>query len=105
MNRSRFASRVRFAHSNLSLGPVILVVGQQKFSLDVPGPNDYEIDGSFWQHEFEFTRSGRRVASVSKEYWKWTDSYGVNIVDGEDDVSILCACIVIDQVLHDGDRN
>lgn len=26
MNRSRFASRVRFAHSNLSLGPVIVVV-------------------------------------------------------------------------------
>jgi uncharacterized protein YxjI len=77
----------------------------QKFTLDVPGPNDYEIDGSFWQHEFEFNRSGRRVASVSKDYWGWTDSYGVNIVDGEDDVSILCCCIVIDQVLHDGDKN
>ena len=76
---------------------------QQKFTLDVPGPNDYEINGSFWQHEFEFTRSGRRVASVSKKHWDWTDSYGVDIVDGEDDVSILCACIVIDQVLHDGD--
>ena len=75
----------------------------QKFTLDVPGPNDYEIDGSFWQHEFEFRRSGRTVASVSKSYWGWTDSYGVNIVEGEDDVSILCACIVIDQVLHDGD--
>lgn len=74
---------------------------QQKFKLDVPGPNDYEIDGSFWQHEFNFTRSGRKVASVSKKLWAWTDSYGVNIVDGEDDVSILCACIVIDQVLHD----
>ena len=74
---------------------------QQKFKLDVPGPNDYEIDGSFWQHEFNFTRSGRKVASVSKKLWAWTDSYGVNIVDGEDDVSILSACIVIDQVLHD----
>lgn len=78
---------------------------KQKFFLDVPGPNDYEIDGSFWQHEFEFTRSGRRVASVSKKYWDWTDSYGVDIQEGEDDVSILCACIVIDQVLHDGDRD
>lgn len=74
---------------------------KKKFHLDVPGPNDYEIDGSFWEHEFTFTRSGRQVASVSKSYWSWTDSYGVDIVDGEDDVSILCACIVIDQVLHD----
>ncbi|MEE2826185.1 MAG: LURP-one-related family protein [Planctomycetota bacterium] len=76
---------------------------KKKFTLDVPGPNDYEIDGSFWEHEFEFRRSGRRVASVSKSYWDWTDSYGVDIIEDEDDVSILCACIVIDQVLHDGD--
>ncbi|MGF1581961.1 MAG: LURP-one-related/scramblase family protein [Gemmataceae bacterium] len=76
----------------------------QKFKLDVPGPNDYTIEGSFWQHEFTFERGGRIVARVSKNYWGWTDSYGVDIVDGEDDVAILCACIVIDQVLHDDDK-
>ena len=74
---------------------------KQKFTLDVPGPNDYEIDGSFWIHEYTVTRLGRRVASISKAFWRWPDSYGVDVVDGEDDVSILCACIVIDQVLHD----
>lgn len=74
---------------------------KKKFILDVPGPNDYQIEGSFWKHEYTFSRRGRAVATVSKNRWSWTDSYGVNIVDGEDDVSILCACIVIDQVLHD----
>ena len=39
----------------------------------------------------------QRLTSVS-----WADTYGIETVDGEDDVSILCACIVIDQVLHDG---
>ena len=39
---------------------------------------------------------------MSKAAWAWTDSYGIDIVEGEDDVSILCAAIVIDQVLHDG---
>lgn len=73
----------------------------KKFTLDVPGPNDYEIEGSFWEHEFTVKRSGRRVASISKNYWGWTDGYGVDIEDGEDVISILCACIVIDQVLHD----
>ena len=34
----------------------------KKFTLDVPGPNDYAIDGSFWRHEYEFTRGGRCVA-------------------------------------------
>lgn len=77
----------------------------KQFTLDVPGPNDYTIDGSFWQHEFSFTRSGRAVATISKSYWGWTDSYGVEIVDGEDDIAILCTCVVIDQVLHDGNNN
>jgi uncharacterized protein YxjI len=73
---------------------------KKEFTLDIPGPNDYTIEGSFWQHEFVFTRAGRTVAVVSRDLWQWSHSYGVEIVDGEDDVSILCACIVIDQVLH-----
>jgi len=78
---------------------------KKKFTLDVPGPNDYEIDGSFWMHEYEFRRRGKVVANVSKAAWAWTDSYGIEIVDGEDDVAILCATIVIDQVLHDSERD
>ena len=75
----------------------------RKFTLDVPGPNDYVIEGSFWAHDFEFLRGGRVVAVVNKKAWSWTDSYGVEIVDGENDIAVLCTCIVIDQVLHDGD--
>ncbi|MEO0796052.1 MAG: LURP-one-related family protein [Verrucomicrobiota bacterium] len=72
----------------------------QEFTLDVPGPNDYSINGKFWAHAYEFFRGGNPVAHVSKT-WAWTDCYGVDIIDGEDDIAILCAAIVIDQVLHD----
>ena len=51
-----------------------------------------------------FTRSGRHVGSVSKEYFSFSDSYGVQIVDGEDDVAILSTVLVIDQVLDDQER-
>lgn len=78
----------------------------KEFKLDVPGPNDYEIEGRFWTHEYEIFRPGPRrqrrcVATVSKAYWAWTDTYGIEIADDEDDVSILCVVIAIDQVLHD----
>lgn len=74
---------------------------KNSFTLDVPGPNDYSIEGSFWQHEYSFQRQGRAVARVSKKFWSWTDTYGIDIIEGEDVVSILCSAIVIDQVLHD----
>lgn len=73
----------------------------EKFTLDVPGPNDYSIEGEFWKHNYNFIRGNKTVATVRKSVWAWTDTYGVEIVDGEDAVSILCAAIVIDQVLHD----
>jgi len=74
----------------------------KEFTLDVPGPNDYTIKGSFWDHSYEFYRSGRVVARVSKEFFSFNDVYGVEIANDEDIVSILATCIVIDQVLHDG---
>ena len=72
-----------------------------KFTLDVPGPNDYEISGDFWDYEYQFNRQGRVVASVSKAFWSWGDTYGVDIVAGEDDVSILSTVVVIDLVCHE----
>ncbi len=78
---------------------------RKRFTLDVPGPNDYTIEGSFWEHEFEFTRGGRSVARISKKHWSWSDSYGIEIEEGEDELAILCTCIVIDQVLHDDQSN
>lgn len=77
---------------------------KQKFTLDIPGPNDYSIEGSFWKHDYTFTRKGQCVATISKDLWGWTDSYGVEIIENEDDISILCTCIIIDQVLHDGNK-
>jgi len=71
------------------------------FTMDIPGPNDYLIEGSFWKHDYKFCRKAGVVAAVSKKMFSWTDSYAVQINDGENTLSILCACIVIDQVLHD----
>jgi uncharacterized protein YxjI len=74
-----------------------------KFTLDVPGPNDYTINGSFFQHEFTFERGGQTVATVSKKNWEWIDHYGIDIIDGEDDICILATCVVIDLVCHGDD--
>ena len=39
---------------------------KSKFTLDAPGPNDYSITGCFWDHEYEFERSGRTVARAPR---------------------------------------
>lgn len=74
-----------------------------RFTVDVPGPDDLEAAGDFMDHEYELTRDGRHVATVSRKWFSWSDTYGVDIAEGEDDVLILASTVVIDMVCH-GDR-
>src|SRR5210317_1982544 len=69
---------------------------KDKYTVDIPGPNDYEVRGNFWDHEYQFIRQGREVAHVSSELFTFSDTYGIDIVDGEDDITILATAVVID---------
>ena len=71
-----------------------------KFSVDVPGPDDLEASGNFLDLEYEFTRGGGTVATVSKKWFSVRDTYGVDIASHEDDVLILASSVVIDLCCH-----
>lgn len=69
-----------------------------EYTVDVPGPNDYQVNGDFWQYEYQFLRDGCAVATVSKKFFSFVDTYGVEIAEGEDDITILATAVVIDLV-------
>ena len=76
-----------------------------KFEVDIPGPHDIHVEGNLLDHEYRFTRitDGAVVAMVSKKWFSWSDSYGIDVAEGEDDVLLLCTAVVIDQVCHESD--
>lgn len=71
-----------------------------RFIVDMPGPDDLEATGNFLDHEYTFTRAGTLVATVSKRWFSWTDTYGVETGSGADDVLILASTVVIDLACH-----
>lgn len=73
------------------------------FTIDVPGPNDLVAEGDFSGHEYTFLRADLPVAKVSKQFFAWSDTYGVDIDEGEDAVLILATTVVIDLVMADRD--
>jgi uncharacterized protein YxjI len=75
-----------------------------RFVVDVPGPDDLEATGNFLDHEYQFTRAGRPVATCSKRWFAWSDTYGIEVAPGQDDILILASSVVIDMVCHD-DKN
>jgi len=67
-----------------------------RYTVDIPGPDDLYITGSLLEHEYTFTRGGQVVATVSKRWFSLTDTYGVDIAPGQDDVLILASVLALD---------
>ena len=74
-----------------------------RFTIDVPGPDDLELDGSLLEHEFTIRRGDRVVARVSKRWFALTDTYAVEIAEGEDWL-LLLACVLALDLAEDRER-
>ncbi|HEX3998456.1 MAG TPA: LURP-one-related family protein [Pirellulales bacterium] len=69
-----------------------------RFSVDDEhGPDDLEARGNFSDHRYTFTRAEQAVAEVSESWFTIPNTYGVDIVDGQDDVLILACAVVIER--------
>lgn len=75
-----------------------------RFTVDVPGPDDLEAEGDFLDHEYEFSRGGHKVAAVSKQWFSWTDTYGIDVAAGEDPVLVLASAVVVDMACHPDEK-
>ncbi len=67
-----------------------------RFTIDIPGPDDLEMEGNLFDHEFAIRRGDRTVATVSKRWFTLRDTYGVEVAPGEDDVLILASVLALD---------
>ena len=77
-----------------------------RFTVDIPGPDDLEMTGSLFEHEYSISRRGQVVAVVSKRWFSLTETYGVDIAPSQDDALILACVLALDlaedrENLHD----
>lgn len=72
------------------------------YTVDVPGPDDLQAQGSFLEYEYTFTNAaGDQVAEVSKRWLTIRDTYTIDVADGVDPVMIIASAVVIDQCCHE----
>jgi uncharacterized protein YxjI len=74
-----------------------------RFTVDIPGPDDLHVTGSVFEHNFTIERKGNVVATISKRWVALTDTYGVDTAEGEDDILILAVVLAID-LTEDAER-
>jgi uncharacterized protein YxjI len=76
-----------------------------KFEIDGPGPQDYEADGDFLDHEYKIKGRDGIAAEITKRWFSLTDSYGIEVADDSNPVLMLATAVVIDLVCHDKHDN
>jgi uncharacterized protein YxjI len=69
---------------------------RDRFTIDLPGSDDLEMDGNLLDHEFTIRRGDQTVATVSKQWFTLRDTYGVDIAPGEDPLLILASVLALD---------
>ena len=67
-----------------------------RFIIDVPGPDDLEMTGDLFDHEFTIGRGGQTVATVSKRWFSVRDTYAVDVAPDQDDLLLLASVLALD---------
>lgn len=78
---------------------------REHWSVDVKNGQDLEVQGDIFNHEYSIKQGGKKVAEVSKAWFALTDTYGVEIASGQNDILILTVAIAIDMMAHGDDEH
>ncbi|MGC4835108.1 LURP-one-related/scramblase family protein [Micromonospora vinacea] len=78
----------------------LLTPFRDKFTIDVPGPDDLEMKGDLLDHEYVIERDGTEVASVSKRWLTIRDTYAVKVTAGVDPLLIIGSVLALDLAMN-----
>lgn len=74
---------------------------RDKWDVNVRGGEDLVVQGNILDLEYDIRQGRKKVAEVSKKWFTITDTYGVEIEDGQNDILILAVAVAIDMMAHD----
>ena len=66
---------------------------------------NFNIDGNYFAHSFQILNDQDEVASVTKKWLSWGDSYQVSIADDKSEAFYLALVILIDRMFHENKGN
>jgi uncharacterized protein YxjI len=73
---------------------------RDRYTVRIKNGPDMKITGNILDYEYRIESGGRKVAEISRKWFRLTDTYGVEIAPGEDEVLILAASVALDMMSH-----
>jgi uncharacterized protein YxjI len=72
---------------------------RDRYTVDLPGQPGLETQGNILHHEYTIEQNGRRVAQISKSWFRIRDTYGIDVVPGTIDPLLAVAMsVAIDMI-------
>ena len=75
---------------------------RDRWKVDVENGPDLQVQGNVVDHEYEIEIENRKIAEVSKRWFRVRDTYGVEIHPDENPLLVLAVTIAIDAMAHSG---
>jgi uncharacterized protein YxjI len=76
---------------------------RDRWSVNVRNGPDLTVQGNIFDYEYDIKQGWNKVAEISKKWFRLTDTYGVEIEAGQNDILILAVALAIDMMAHDED--
>ncbi|MFL7890527.1 MAG: LURP-one-related/scramblase family protein [Anaerolineales bacterium] len=73
---------------------------RDRWTVKIRSCPDLDVQGNILDHEYEIKDSRRKVAQVSKKWFRVRDTYGVEIAPDQEDIVILAVTVALDQMAH-----
>jgi len=73
---------------------------RDRWTVKVGNGPDLEVKGNLLDYEYEVGDGSRKVAEISKKWFRITDTYGVQIEPSQNDILILAVTVAIDMMSH-----
>jgi len=71
---------------------------RERLKIEVEDGPDLEAKGNIVDHEYEIEADGRKVAHVSKRWFRVRDTYGVEMAPDQDPALLLAVTVAIDEM-------
>jgi uncharacterized protein YxjI len=71
---------------------------RDRFAIELEAGGELTAKGNIVDHEYEIERDGDKIAEISKRWFRVRETYGIEVVPGEDDALIVAAVVCIDEM-------
>lgn len=74
---------------------------RDRWMVKVANGPDLDVQGDIFDHEYAIKQGRHKIAEVSKKWFRLTDTYGVEVAEGQNDILILAIAVAMDAMTHE----